>query len=40
MVITGKGPGAAIAFGLELVAHLKGRDRSDILGESMQCAGI
>lgn len=40
LVITGKGPGAAIAFGLELVARLKGRERSNILGESMQCAEI
>lgn len=39
-LVTGKGPGAAVAFGLELVAQLKGRPRAKILGESMQCAGI
>lgn len=39
-LITGKGPGAAIPFGLELVAKLTSPARAKVLGASMQCSGI
>lgn len=35
-IITGNGPGAALAFGLELVRALKGDKEADSLGGSMQ----
>lgn len=36
-IVTGNGPGAAIAFALELVAFLKGSDTADGIQKSMQC---
>jgi 4-methyl-5(b-hydroxyethyl)-thiazole monophosphate biosynthesis len=35
-VITGKGPGCAIPFALELVASLAGKEKAARLKESMQ----
>jgi 4-methyl-5(b-hydroxyethyl)-thiazole monophosphate biosynthesis len=35
-IITGKGPGCAIPFALELVASLAGKEKADRLKESMQ----
>ena len=37
-VITGKGAGAAIDFGLKIVEYFKGSQVSDELRKSMQCA--
>jgi len=34
-VITGRGPGAALNFALEIVAELKGKHRADQLAEGM-----
>ena len=37
-VITGKGMGCAILFGLEIVSAVKGRDFADKLKSSLQCS--
>ncbi len=37
-IITAKGMGSAVNFGLEIVAELLGRDVSDKLRESLQCS--
>lgn len=39
-IITAKGPGAAVDFGLELVRHLRGAECSNKIRESMQCTAL
>lgn len=36
-IITAKGPGAAVDFGLKIVEYLLGRERAEVLRASMQC---
>lgn len=36
MLITGKGPGAALPFSLKLVENLLGKERADVLAASLQ----